>query len=99
MSITTLLAEAAVKISPSEIGIDDPVTNANSTVTNILNTTYLYAGIVCVIVIIVAGFYYVLSNGDPAKIKRGKDGIMGAVVGLIVIILAFTITQFVIGRF
>jgi hypothetical protein len=99
MNILSLFAETSVKIDPSKIGIDDPVRNADITFLNILNTAYLWAGIVCVIVIIIAGFYYVVSNGDAAKIKRGKDGIMGAVVGLIFVILAFTITQFIIGRF
>lgn len=98
MSILHLLAEN-IKIAPSEIGIQDPVRSADSALLNILNTTYLWAGIVCVAVIIIAGYFYVISNGNAANIKRGKDAIMGAVIGLIVIILAFTMTQFVIGRF
>lgn len=99
MGIRQFLAAAPVKIDPGLIGIDDPVTSADGTFINLLNTAYMWAGIVCVIVLIIAGFYYVLSNGDAAKIKRGKDGIMGAVAGLVIIIMAFTITQFIIGRF
>lgn len=99
MRILTFLAESSVKLTPSEIGVDDPVTSADATFVNLLNAAYLWAGIVCVIVIVIAGFYYVASNGDAAKIKRGKDAIMGAVIGLVFVIMAFTITQFVIGRF
>lgn len=99
MKFLNLLAETSVKITPRDIGIDDPVTSADGTFLNLLNTAYMWAGIVCVIVIIIAGFYYVLSNGNAANIKRGKDAILGAVIGLVVVILAFTITQFVIGRF
>ena len=98
MNILQLVAEA-IKISPSEIGIADPVRSADNALLNVLNTTYLWAGIVCVAIIIIAGYIYVTSNGNAANIKRGKDAIMGAVIGLVVIILAFTITQFVIGRF
>jgi zinc transporter ZupT len=98
MNIVKTLAEA-IKINPGEIGITAPVRDADNVLLNILNTAYLWAGIVCIIIIIIAGYFYVTSNGNAATIKRGKDAIMGAIIGIIVIILAFTITQFVIGRF
>jgi hypothetical protein len=99
MSILTFLAESAIKISPNEIGINDPAKDGGSIFTNVLNTAYLWAGVVCVIIIIVAGFFYVTSSGNAATVKRAKDAIMGAVIGLIVVISAFTITQFILGRF
>ncbi|HET8884021.1 MAG TPA: hypothetical protein VFM68_00945 [Candidatus Saccharimonadales bacterium] len=99
MSLFLSLLAATQKINPRDIGIRDPVTNANQTLSSILNVTYLWAGIVCVIIMIVAGYFYVISHGNATTIKRAKDAIMGAIIGLIVVILAFVITQFVIGRF
>jgi hypothetical protein len=99
MSILSFLAESTMKIDPSKIGIGDPVRSGDSILLNVLNTAYFWAGIVCVIIIIAGGFFYVTSNGNAANIKRGKDAIMGAIIGLVVILLAFTITQFVLGRF
>jgi hypothetical protein len=98
MNFLKFLAED-IRIKPSQIGISDPVRSADTALVNILNATYFWAGVVCVIIIIIGGYFYVISNGNAANVKRGKDAIMGAVIGLIVIILAFTITQFVIGRF
>ena len=66
---------------------------------NALNLTYFIAGIVAVIVIIVAGILYVTSSGDPAKVTKAKNTITYAVVGLVIILVAFTITGFVTGRF
>lgn len=97
MNALTLFAAGLLK--PSDIGVDDPVRSADTALLNVLNTTYFWAGIVCVVIIIIAGYIYVTSNGNATNIKRGKDAIMGAVIGLIFIMLAFTITQFVIGRF
>lgn len=99
MSILTYVAAAVERIDPSLIGINDPVKSSDTAMLNVLNTVYLWAGIVSVIIIIIAGFIYVTSNGNAANIKKGKDAIMGAVIGLVIIILAFTITQFVLGRF
>ncbi|HZJ34636.1 MAG TPA: hypothetical protein VFD55_01310 [Candidatus Angelobacter sp.] len=95
MRLLQYLAVAAEKIDPGSI----PALDANVVFANALNIVYMTAGAVAVFVIIFAGFTYVTANGDAAKISRAKNEIMYAVVGLVVVILAFIITQFIIGRF
>lgn len=97
MRLLSWFAEA--KISPGDIGLTAPVTNANTALTNILNQVYLWAGIICVLIIVIAGYLYVTSDANASQIKRAKDAIIGASIGLVVIMMAFGITQFVIGRF
>jgi hypothetical protein len=99
MSVVTFLANSTMKIDPGKIGIPDPAKTADSVLLNVLNTSYFWAGIVCVIIIIAGGLFYVTSNGNAANVKRGKDAITGAIIGLVVVLFAFTITQFVLGRF
>ena len=94
-----LLAAGTVKIDPNQIGVKNATTDPNAALSGILNLAYAGAGIVCVIVIVIAGVMYVTSDGDPSNIKRAKNAILGAVSGLIVVIMAFAITQFVLGRF
>lgn len=65
---------------------------------NVLNTAYLWAGIIAVGIIIVSGIYYTISSGDAGKVKRAKDALMYSVVGLIIVMIAFAITNFVIGK-
>lgn len=84
-------------IDPNCVGIAK--TNAGDVVNGVLNTAYFAAGIIGVIVIIISALFYVTSQGDSSKIKRAKDGILYAVVGLIVVMVAFVITNFIIGRF
>lgn len=87
------------KVSPCEIGYHPTVTNANTALSNLLDLVYVAAGVACVIVIIVAGSMYLTSNANPQKVERAKNAIMGAVAGLVIIMMAFAITAFVIGRF
>ncbi len=92
---------AATKISTSETGSDTEVRisgeakNINS-FANILNTVYFWAGVVAVIVIIVAGFYYTLSQDNSQQVSRAKNAILGATIGLVVIFVAYAITTIVI---
>jgi len=55
------------------------------------------AGIIAAGVIIFGGVRYSISQGDPGKVKKAKDTIMYAIIGLIVTLLAFAITAFVLG--
>lgn len=87
---------AVTKISPDDINV--PRVDEDVAVQNILNTAYTWAGIVCVLILVIAGIMYVLSAGDSAKVKNAKNAIFGAVIGLIFILLAYTITGFIIGR-
>jgi hypothetical protein len=84
-------------IKPSDIGLT-PQTDANLAVGTILDAVYLLAGIVSVIIIVIAGYYYTTSSGDAAGTKRAKQAIIGACVGIVVILMAFTITQLILGR-
>ena len=90
------LTHFAQIISKESIGYDSAITNDNALQT-ILNLVYLWAGIIAVVVIIVAGIFFVTSRGNADQVKRSKDAIRGAVVGLIVVFIAFAITRFVIG--
>ena len=65
-------------------------------VSNVLNTVYFWVGIIAVIVIIISGVFYMTSQGDPGKIKRAKDALKFSIIGLVIVLLAFAITNFII---
>ena len=86
----------ATKISAGGAGV--PKLEADSVINGVLNTAYIAAGIAAVIVIIISAIFYVISQGDASKVKRAKDGILYSIVGLAVVMLAFVLTNYVVGR-
>jgi hypothetical protein len=52
---------------------------------------------VAVIMIIIGGVNYATSQGDAAKVKKGKDTILYGIIGLVIAILAFAIVSFVLS--
>ncbi len=64
---------------------------------NIVNTVIFFVGIIAVVVIILGGISYATSQGDPGKVKKGKDTILYGVIGLIVALLVYAIVNFVLG--
>lgn len=92
-----IFTQLAASIDASKNGI--PEVSASDVLSGVLTTVYFGVGIVAVIVIILGGIYYAISGGDASKVKFAKDAIMYAVVGLVVVLIAFVITNFVIGSF
>lgn len=87
---------AEASISRGDIGLTGP-TSDSGVLDGVLGAVYFWAGIVAVGLIIFSGFMYVTSTGDPGKAIKAKNAIIYSIVGLVVVMLAFAITKFVIG--
>ena len=82
----------------------NPAVDIIKTAANLIATI---AGIAAVIVIIVSGFQFVTAggaspgqrSGDPNRIKSARSSLTGAIIGLVIIALAWSIVTFVTDHF
>ena len=83
-----------VNLSPlpnSKVGTKDA---ADAAWHSALNIVFGLAGVIAVMLIVINGLQYISANGDAQKIAQAKQGIMYSVIGLLIVILAFTIVTF-----
>ena len=73
--------------------------DGNSLFKTVTNVLLFLIGAVSVIMLIVGGLRYVLSNGDSSAVTSAKNTILYAVIGIIVALLAYAIVNFVVGSF
>jgi hypothetical protein len=88
-------------LARSEGVFDDlniPRTETDGQIEAVVSFFFIIAGIISVIMIIIGGYWYVLSGGDPQKVKKAKDTILYAAVGLVISLMAWTIINFVLAR-
>lgn len=69
--------------------------NATDVVSRTINWFTAMIGIVSAIFVVYGGISYTTSTGDPTKVKKAKDMILYALIGLAVAALAGIITAFV----
>ena len=79
---------------PTATSIKDFIANFGS---QILDTALLLVAIVAVLFLVFYGFQYITAGGDPEKAKKARAGIINAIIGIIVVSLAFTIVHFAIN--
>lgn len=72
--------------------------NTEQTQENVINYILYAVGIAAVVMMIVAGIQMTTSAGDPGAVAKAKKTMTYAIIGLVVVILAYAIVNFVIDE-
>ena len=91
---------AAMKINDlnnTDFGDDGGDVNLGATIGRIIQAVVGMLGLACVVIIIIGGINYMTSSGDAGKVKKAKDTILYGVIGMVICVLAFAITTFIIN--
>lgn len=64
---------------------------------NIVYALLLFSGIGAMIFIMFGGLKFITSTGDPKQIDEGKKAIIFAIIGLVVVLLAFAMLSIIAG--
>jgi len=63
--------------------------------TKIIKFLLTFAGIIAVGVLVIGGFWYITSSGNEEQAEKGQKAITNAIIGLVVVILAYTIVAII----
>ncbi len=63
----------------------------------IINVALGFIGIVLLVILLLAGFNWMTAGGDMEKVKKAQGQIKNAIIGLIIIVAAFAISNFVLS--
>lgn len=88
---------AQVTVDKNELNIPTTELTSNN-VASALRLVFGVAGAIAVLIITIAAFQYVLSQGDPQATAKAKNTIIYALIGLVICLTAFSIVTFVVGR-
>ncbi len=69
--------------------------NLGAIMTNLLTYIFAFAGIGLLVYLVVGGFKLMTAAGDPKKMQEGQHIITNAVIGFVVVFVAFWIVQLV----
>jgi len=78
----------------TELGTNDPRLVAAGIIKILLSLI----GIIFVSLMIAAGYWRLTAHGEEDRVKKSNNTIIGAVIGLFVVMLSYLITDFVVKR-
>ena len=88
---------ALAKTAPL-FSIDNPIgfDSVQGVVKALIQVAFMAAGIVAVIYLIIGGFKYVTSSGNPEAIESAKGTIVNAIIGLIIIFISSLLVNYIL---
>jgi len=89
---------ANLQLGDSDCTKGDPAKSVNSIIATVINVLSLVVGVASVIMIIIGGLRYVTSAGDSNSVNGAKNTILYAIIGLVVVVMAQVIVQFVLVK-
>lgn len=75
----------------TELGTADPA----YIVFTVVNTGLIFLGMITLVIVIVAGFMWIFAAGVEEKITKAKDLLKGAVIGLVIVLMSYGLSQYV----
>lgn len=99
------LAQAGLPGNP-QAELDKVKTGAGFTATTdlptvigrVINVLFSLLGLIAVVIVVYSGFQWMTSGGDEKKIGAAKSRMINAVIGIAIILLAYSITSFVLSK-
>ena len=91
-SAADTLGQSLLNQSVGDIGLES---NLENSLGNIIGTVLATVGTVFLVLTVAAGIMWMTAAGNEEKISKAKKILVGAVIGLIIAMTAYTITYFV----
>ena len=79
-------------------GVATALTGDGGVFTTIVNILLFIIGAVSVIMLIIGGIRYTVSNGDQSAVTSAKNTILYAIIGLVVAFLAYALVNWVLDQ-
>jgi hypothetical protein len=78
-------------------GIAGGETDIITIIGRIINIALGFVGIVLLVIILYAGYEWMTSGGDAAKVDSAKTRLRNAIIGLVIIMMSFAIVNFILN--
>lgn len=64
-------------------------------IASIIKTALSFLGVIFIVLMVLSGYQWLTAGGNEDAIKKAKSRIINAIIGLAIVILAYSITAFV----
>jgi uncharacterized BrkB/YihY/UPF0761 family membrane protein len=65
----------------------------------IIKTALGLVGVIFLVLMVYAGFIWMIARGDEAKVEKAKDTIVNCIIGIVIVVGAYAITSYLVTAF
>jgi hypothetical protein len=71
--------------------------NPKNVIVNVIQVLLSFLAIIAVIIVLIGGFLWMTAGGNDEKVTQGRKYIVNGAIGLLIVLAAFAITNFLIN--
>ena len=90
------IVDKVIGASGLDLDISTTVLDQDTIVGNAVKWVGGIAGIIAFIFLVYGGFMYLTAAGNPEQSKKGGQAIINAIIGLVIIALAYGLTSYIV---
>ena len=64
----------------------------------IVNAVLVVSGIILTVIILIGGYKYLTAGGKKDEVEKAKDWIKNGIIGLVIVLLAYSISSYVMNQ-
>lgn len=94
MGIIESAAAVTANVNNLQVNMNTSGTNSlNGVIGSIIGWVMILAGVIAFFYLVYSGFIYLTAGGNADAAKKGQQGIINALIGLVIIFLAWAIVS------
>jgi len=66
-------------------------------IVRVVNILLTFGGVIAVVFVIIGGYQYLVSGGNEETAEKGKKTLINAIIGIVVIVLAYAIINVIVN--
>ena len=95
LAVSEVQLEECLSPDPSNPLCAPALSELNTVFSNVVEVALWFGGIILFIMLLVGGFKYITSGGDPKSVEGAKRTLTFAIVGFVLLASAFLILRFI----
>ena len=73
-------------------------TDIRESAINVVAYLLTFLGLVAILIVLYAGYMWMTAGGNEDRVKTARSTLQAGIIGLLIILAAYALTQFVIGQ-
>ncbi|HNU89892.1 MAG TPA: hypothetical protein PKJ11_00930 [bacterium] len=98
VGINDAFSDGTIREAGIAAGYDTAPNSVLPMVANIIYTVYGLIGVIFFVLIIYGGILWMTAGGNDTQVKKAQNIIQRAAIGLLIVVLAYAITYFILKR-
>jgi hypothetical protein len=93
-----LLEQTGLEETGEAAGLDESDTDVYEFIGTAINFVLGFLGVAFLLIVLYAGILWMTAGGDEEKITQARGWLINSVIGIIIIMAAYAISQFVLAQ-